>query len=409
MSPETSSQPEQVQSAPAHRALRLAALAIVIVATTVVIVGITTRKIADAHLREWTDKQAVPVVSVIAPDTRSNRSTLDVPGRLEAYSQAQIYSRVSGYIKSWKADIGSPVKAGDLLAEIDAPDLDQQIMQAHANVASATANANLSNATLQRGQSLSQSGSVSKQELDQRAADFANKSGLVRSAQANLDMLRVLEKYKSLAAPFDGLITARTTDVGALISAGGNGLPLFVVSDTAKLRVYVNVPQNYVPSIKVGTKAQITVPEYQGRSFTATVESSARAVDIASGTTRMQLLVDNAGGELMTGGFANVRLDLPQPEDAISVPASALIFDQQGMRVATVGSDNRVVIKPITIARDLGRIVEIATGLEASDRVVESPPDGIAHGDLVRLTGSPGNVSAPGTAASKPVANKPPG
>jgi RND family efflux transporter MFP subunit len=389
--------------------LRLAALAIVIVATTVVIVGITTRKIADAHLREWTDKQAVPVVSVIAPDTRSNRSTLDVPGRLEAYSQAQIYSRVSGYIKSWKADIGSPVKAGDLLAEIDAPDLDQQIMQAHANVASATANANLSNATLQRGQSLSQSGSVSKQELDQRAADFANKSGLVRSAQANLDMLRVLEKYKSLAAPFDGLITARTTDVGALISAGGNGLPLFVVSDTAKLRVYVNVPQNYVPSIKVGTKAQITVPEYQGRSFTATVESSARAVDIASGTTRMQLLVDNAGGELMTGGFANVRLDLPQPEDAISVPASALIFDQQGMRVATVGSDNRVVIKPITIARDLGRIVEIATGLEASDRVVESPPDGIAHGDLVRLTGSPGNVSAPGTAASKPVANKPPG
>ena len=409
MSPETSSQPEQVQSAPAHRALRLAALAIVIVAATVVIVGITTRKIADAHLREWTDKQAVPVVSVIAPDTRSNRSTLDVPGRLEAYSQAQIYSRVSGYIKSWKADIGSPVKAGDLLAEIDAPDLDQQIMQAHANVASATANANLSNATLQRGQSLSQSGSVSKQELDQRAADFANKSGLVRSAQANLDMLRVLEKYKSLAAPFDGLITARTTDVGALISAGGNGLPLFVVSDTAKLRVYVNVPQNYVPSIKVGTKAQITVPEYQGRSFTATVESSARAVDIASGTTRMQLLVDNAGGELMTGGFANVRLDLPQPEDAISVPASALIFDQQGMRVATVGSDNRVVIKPITIARDLGRIVEIATGLEASDRVVESPPDGIAHGDLVRLTGSPGNVSAPGTAASKPVANKPPG
>jgi RND family efflux transporter MFP subunit len=182
-----------------------------------------------------------------------------------------------------------------------------------------------------------------------------------------------------------------------------------VVSDTAKLRVYVNVPQNYVPSIKVGTKAQITVPEYQGRSFTATVESSARAVDIASGTTRMQLLVDNAGGELMTGAFANVRLDLPLPETAISVPASALIFDQQGMRVATVGSDNRVVIKPITIARDLGRIVEIATGLEASDRVVESPPDGIAHGDLVRLTGSPGTASAPGTAASQPVANKPPG
>src|SRR5205085_12120824 len=144
------------------------------------------RKMAAARLREWTAKQALPVVSVVAPDTRSNRSTLDLPGRLEAYSQAQIYSRVSGYLKSWKADIGSPVKAGELLAEIDAPDLDQQIMQAQANVASATANANLSNATLQRGQSLAQSGSVSKQDLDQRAADFANKTGLVRSAQANL-------------------------------------------------------------------------------------------------------------------------------------------------------------------------------------------------------------------------------
>ena len=408
MSPET--QPGYGSGVVPRRRLRFAAFALALVAATIVIVGITTRKIADAHLREWTDKQAVPVVSVISPDTRSNRSTLDLPGRLEAYSQAQIYSRVSGYIKSWKADIGSPVKAGDLLAEIDAPDLDQQIMQAQANVASATANANLSNATLQRGQSLAQSGSVSKQDLDQRSADFANKSGLVRSAQANLDMLRVLEKYKSLVAPFDGLVTARTTDVGALISAGGNGPPLFVVSDTSKLRVYVNVPQNYVPSIKVGTKARIAVPEYQGRNFLATVESSARAVDVGSGTTRMQLLVDNAGGELMTGAFANVGLDLPQPEAAISVPASALIFDQQGMRIATIGPDNRIVLKPVTIARDLGKIVEIAVGLEASDRVVESPPDGIAHGDLVRLTGSSGNASVPGTATSQPAAaTKPPG
>src|SRR5712671_6972824 len=409
MSPETSSQPEQVQSAPAHRALRLAALAIVIVATTVVIVGITTRKIADAHLREWTDKQAVPVVSVIAPDTRSNRSTLDVPGRLEAYSQAQIYSRVSGYIKSWKADIGSPVKAGDLLAEIDAPDLDQQIMQAHANVASATANANLSNATLQRGQSLSQSGSVSKQDLDQRSADFANKSGLVKSAQANLDMLRVLEKYKRLVAPFDGLVTARSTDVGALISAGGGGPPLFVVSDTRKLRVLVNVPQNYVPSILMGTKAQVSVPEYPGRTFSATLEASARSVELASGTTRMQLVVDNASGELMTGAFANVRLELPHPEVAINVPASALIFDQGGLRVATIGLDNRVVLKTVTVARDLGKVVEIATGLTAEDRVIESPPDGIAHGDLVRITGAPGNPLEAETASSKRTLSKPPG
>src|SRR4051812_31287327 len=254
--------PEPTPPAVSRRGLRLAGLAALALAAAVVVIGIGTRKMADARLREWTEAQAVPVVAVAVPDNRGNRTSLDLPGRLEAYSQAQIYSRVSGYLKDWKGDIGSPVKAGDLLAEIDAPDLDQQIMQAQANVASASANANLSSTTLQRGQSLVASGSVSKQDLDQRSADFANKTGLVRSAQANLDMLRVLEKYKRIVAPFDGLVTARSTDVGALITAGGNGSPLFVVSDTSKLRVYVNVPQNYVPSIQMGTKAQISVPEY---------------------------------------------------------------------------------------------------------------------------------------------------
>jgi RND family efflux transporter MFP subunit len=399
--------PEQTPPAVTRRGLRLTAFAVVAVAATIVIVGITTRKMADASLRQWTETQAVPVVAVTVPDTRANRTTLDIPGRLEAYSQAQIYSRVAGYLKDWKADIGSPVKAGQVLAEIDAPDLDQQIMQAQANVASATANANLSSATLQRGQSLVASGSVSKQDLDQRSADFANKSGLVRSAQANLDMLRVLEKYKRLVAPFDGLVTARTTDVGALISAGGNGSPLFVISDTNKLRVYVNVPQNYVPSIKIGTKAEISVPEYPGRTFQATVEASARAVEVASATTRMQLVVDNAKGELMTGAFANVRLELPHPEVVVSVPASALIFDQGGLRIATVGPGNRVVLKPVTIARDLGKVIEIATGLSVDDRVIETPPDGIAQGDLVRIPGVAGTAAGAETASAKDKSGRP--
>jgi RND family efflux transporter MFP subunit len=401
--------PEQAPPAVSRRGLRLTGVAAVVIAAAVVIIGITTRKMADARLREWTEIQAVPVVAVAVPDNRGNRTSLDLPARLEAYSQAQIYSRVPGYLKEWTADIGAPVKAGQLLAEIDAPDLDQQIMQAQAGVASATANANLSNLTLQRGQSLVQSGAVSKQDIDQRSADFANKSGLVKSAQANLDMLRVLEKYKRLVAPFDGLVTARSTDVGALISAGGGGPPLFVVSDTRKLRVLVNVPQNYVPSILMGTKAQVSVPEYPGRTFSATLEASARSVELASGTTRMQLVVDNASGELMTGAFANVRLELPHPEVAINVPASALIFDQGGLRVATIGLDNRVVLKTVTVARDLGKVVEIATGLTAEDRVIESPPDGIAHGDLVRITGAPGNPLEAETASSKRTLSKPPG
>src|SRR5580704_8675148 len=252
------------------------------VAAIIVVMGLTTRRVADAKLREWTEQEALPVVAVAVPDTRGESSNFDLPGRLEAYNQAQIYARVSGYLKSWKADIGTPVKAGDLLAEIDAPDLDQQIMQAEANLSSAQANATLADATLQRGQQLIGSGAVSKQDLDQRAADAANRQGLVRSAQANLDRLRVLEKYKRITAPFDGLVTARNTDLGALINAGAGGAPLFVVSQTNKLRVYVNVPQNYVPNVRIGTKARISVPEYPGRQFPATVEASAQAVDVAS-------------------------------------------------------------------------------------------------------------------------------
>jgi RND family efflux transporter MFP subunit len=395
-------QPDPAPSALSRRKLYFAGIIGGCIAAVIVIMGITSRKMADAKLSEWTESQAVPVVAVATPDTHGQKTTFDLPGRLEAFTQALLYARVSGYLKEWKADIGTPVKANDLLAEIDAPDLDQQIMQAQAALASAQANSTLAAATLQRGQQLIPSGAVSKQDLDQRGADAANKDGLVRSAQANLDRLRVLEKYKRITAPFDGLVTARNTDVGMLINAGGSGgAPLFVVSDTSKLRLYVNVPQNFVPNIRIGTKAQVTVPEYAGRKFSATVEASSQAVDVASGTTRMLLVVDNASGELMTGAYANVSFELPHPDVAINVPASALIFDRSGLRVATVDATNRVVLKPVTIARDLGKMVEIGSGLAADDRVIESPPDGIAAGDMVRVAGAPGTPAEPETAQAK--------
>jgi RND family efflux transporter MFP subunit len=402
--------PTEHGSPVSRRKLGIFAVVAGIVALLVVVTGIRAREDSSARLREWTDNQAIPTVAVVLPDARVLNATIDLPGRLEAYSQAQIYARVSGYIKTWDADIGMPVKAGQLLAEIDAPDLDQQIMQARADVASAQANATLADVNLQRGQSLIQSGAVSTRDLDQRTAESSNRQGLVKSAQANLDRLLVLEKYKRITAPFDGLVTARATDIGALINAGaGGGTALFVVSDTAKLRAYVNVPQNYVPSIRIGTKAQITVPEYPGRTFTAIVEASAQSVDVASGTTRMLLLVDNAGGELMTGAFANVRLELPHPEVAINVPASALIFDQGGLRIATLGADGRVLLKSVTISRDLGRELEIGSGLAADDRVIASPPDGIASGDLVRLAGGSGAPGTPETTATRRALAKPPG
>jgi RND family efflux transporter MFP subunit len=373
-----------------RRGLRIAAIAACAVVGIVVVTGIAMRRMADARLSEWTESQALPVVKVEAPDLRGKKSSIELPGRLEAYSQAQIFARVSGYLKNLNVDIGTPVKAGDLLAEIDAPDLDQQIMQAEADVGAAQANLTLARGILERGQSLITSGAVSKQTLDQRAADADNRQGMVKSMQANLDRLKVLEKYKRITAPFDGLVTARTTDVGALINAGSSGGPaLFVVSDITKLRGYINVPQNYVPSIKIGTKAQITVPEYRDRKFAATVEASAQSVDPTSGTTRMLLAVDNPSGELMTGAFANVQLELPSAETSIHVPASALIFNQNGTQVATVGADGRIALKVVTIARDLGREVEIGTGLTAQDRIVASPPDGIASGDEVRIASEP--------------------
>jgi RND family efflux transporter MFP subunit len=388
-------QPKSTPPAISRGRLRFAGILAAAVCAVLITMGLTTRKMADAKLSAWTEAQAVPVVGVAKPDTRGQRTTLDLPGRLEAYIQAPIFARVSGYLKSWQADIGTPVKAGQLLGEIDAPDLDQQIMQAAADLTAAQANLKLAQATLQRGQQLITTGSLAKQDLDQRTADASNKEGLVKSAQANLDRLRVLEQYKRITAPFGGLVTARNTDVGALINAGaGGGAALFIVSDTGKLRVYVNVPQNYVPSIAIGTRALISVPEYPGRRFPATVEASAQAVDVASGTTRMLLIVDNSKRELMTGAFAMVTFELPHPDVAINIPASALMFDQHGLRVAVVDGNNRIALRQITVARDLGSEIEVASGLNPDDRVVENPPDGVRPGDAVRTVDQDHNAAA---------------
>ena len=288
------------------------------------------------------------------------------------------------------------MKAGQLLAEIDAPDLDQQIMQAQADLASAQANATLADATLQRGQSLIPSGAISKQDLDQRTADSANKQGLVKSAQANLDRLRVLEKYKRIVAPFDGLVTARTTDVGALINAGGSGGPaLFVVSDTSKLRALCQRAAELRAEHQDRHQGAADGAGISGHATSPPPSKPRRNRSMPPPAPRAcSSLVDNAGGELMTGAFANVQLELPRPEIAINVPASALIFDQGGVRIATVGDDNRVALKHVTIARDMGKEVEIGSGLAADDRVIDSPPDGIASGDQVRIAGEPRTKSA---------------
>jgi membrane fusion protein, multidrug efflux system len=373
-----------------------------VVAVLVVVSGIRAREEQGVRLREWTDDQAVPTVAVVLPDPKAVDATIDLPGRLEAYSRAPIFARVNGYLKSWSADIGARVKAGQVIAEIEAPDLDQQLLQARADLASAEASEKLSAATLERRKTLVASNFVSMQEIDERTTDLSNKKGTVRADQANVERLEALAGYKKIAAPFDGIVTARDTDVGALINAGGtSGPPMFVISDISKLRVYVNVPQNYVPQIKVGAKAVITAPEYPNRTFLATVEASAQSVDVNSGTTRMQLGLDNSDGALMPGAYSNVRLTLQRDGVPLHIPASALIFNQNGTRVATVGPDDMVKFKTVTIARDLGREIEIGSGLAADDRVIVTPPDGIADGDQVRIAGRPG-ATKPATISERP-------
>jgi membrane fusion protein (multidrug efflux system) len=384
-----------------RRRLGVVGIVAVIAVLLVVVTGIRARETADVKLKEWTDNQALPSVAVVLPDPKALSATIELPGRLEAYYRAPIFARVSGYLKSWSADIGARVKAGDVIAEIEAPDLDQQLLQARADLANQQASAKLSEVTLARRRTLIASNFVSMQEIDERTADLSNKNASVKSNQANVERLEALAAYKKITVPFDGIVTARSTDVGALINAGqSSGLPMFVVSDIKKLRVYVNVPQNYVPSVKIGAKGVISVPEYKNRTFEATVEASAQAVDVNSGTTQMQLALDNATGELMPGGFANVSLTLQYDGVPLNIPSSALIFDQSGLRVAVVGPDDRVVLKTVTIGRDLGRTIQLASGLSPDDRVITAPPDGVADGDQVRVVntvkpaGRPSTVSA---------------
>jgi RND family efflux transporter MFP subunit len=382
------------------RRLRFYGGVAILVLAAVVAAGLATRSNSDARLREWTDAQAIPSVAVALPAAKPLDAALELPGRLEAYSRAPIYARVSGYLKSWNVDIGTPVKAGQLLAEIEAPDLDQQLMQARADLANSQAAAKLSAATLARRKTLLASNFVSQQEIDERSADLASKEAQVKAQQANVARLEALAGYKNVTAPFDGVVTERNTDVGALINGGtGAGAAMFVVSDVKKLRLYVNVPQSYMPSIRIGAKASVTVPEYPGRTFPATIEASSQSVDVASGTTRVQLAIENTDNALRPGAYATVRLALTRDVQPLSIPASALIFNNAGLRVATVSAGDKVQFKTVTIARDLGREIEIATGLAPDDRVIITPLDGIAEGDQVRIAGG-GNDGTPRTSAN---------
>jgi len=365
------------------------------VAVAVVAFGVISRVQADQSLKAWTSAQAIPVVKVINLSGGASGGALVLPGAVQAFYDAPIHARVPGYLKRWYADIGTSVKAGQLLAEIDTPDLDQQLAQAKADLGTATANQHLSQITATRWAGLLAQDAVSRQDADNRNGDLEAKTALVASARANVQRLEALESFKRITAPFDGVVTTRSTDIGALIAVGGvTDTPLFSVADEKRLRIYVQVPQSYSGDIRPGMNATFTVPEYPGRVFTAQLAATADAVTPQTGTQTIQLQIDNADHALKPGDYAQVHFTLPADSGAIRAPASVLQFRDAGMSVAVIGPDGRVAIKPITIGRDLGSTVEIASGLTASDRVIDNPPDSLRAGDAVKIA-----AADPGTNA----------
>jgi len=358
-----------------------------VVAAAIVVQGWRARQADHQLLQVLADKQSVRTVNVIMPAVSPASPNMELPGRIEAFSRAPIYARISGYLKTWKADIGTPVKAGQLLAEIDTPDVDQQILQAKAELASTQATAALSENTAKRWQSLQTTNFVSAQAVEEKMGDLRAKQAMVNASQANVNRLQALKNFSRITAPFDGVVTARNTDVGALVNVGGApGTELFVVSDVRRLRLYVQVPQNQVASIRQGSVAKFSVPEQPGKVFSATVQSMAQAIQAGSGSMLVQLAAENKQGSLLPGGYAQVSFDMPAHSEHLNIPPSALIFTKTGIQVATVDAQNKVVIKPVVVAKDHGVRLELLSGLESTDRVIENPPDGVMPGDLVNVT-----------------------
>lgn len=380
--------PEALNHRP-QRWLKPAALVGVGAATLIVAVGAFSRVTASQNLKTWTAQAAIPTVDVIRPATDSAVENLVLPGQVQANYNAVIHARVSGYLKKWYVDIGARVKSGQVLAEIDTPELDQQLAQAKADLATAEANQKLAALTANRWTNLLKQDAVSHQETDEKTGDLQAKTALVQAAKAKVDQLQAMESFKRIVAPFDGVVTARNTDIGALITVGqANDPGLFTVADIHKLRIYVNVPQNDSSAISPGSMAAFTVPEYPNRTFQAKLISTADAVGAQSGAVLVELQMDNADDVLKPGDYAQVQFPVPPAAGVVQVPASAVMFRHKGMAVAVVGADSHVAIKYVTVQRDLGTTVELAGGLAPTDHIVDNPPDSISQGQLVRVSGA---------------------
>jgi RND family efflux transporter MFP subunit len=361
-------------------------LVVAAIVAAVVIFGVTARRGSENILEKETAVSAIPSVNVVYPTLSTLSSEIALPGNTQAYTDTPIYSRTNGYLKSWYFDIGAHVRKGQLMAEIETPEVDQQLQVAQADLKSAQANLDLANTTSTRYQNLLKTNSVSKQETDVAMSDAAAKKAAVDASMANVRRLEQLQSFEKVYAPFDGIVTARNTDIGRLISAGQNTTPqeLFHLAAIGKVRVYVSVPEAYSAAIKDGGKASLTLDEYPGRSFEGTIARNSNAIDQATRTLNVEVDIDNPKAELLPGAYVFVHFKVPEHAASLMIPSNTLLFRAEGLRVGVV-RDGRVQLVPVKISRDAGATVEIASGLTANDAVILDPSDSLASGQQVQI------------------------
>jgi RND family efflux transporter MFP subunit len=392
---------QQSDKTPRLRRLLLVGIIVAVAAGSIAVNGLISRHRTNQDLVKWSNAQAIPTVALAQLVHGDAAQMLILPGDIQPLNKAAIYARVNGYLKSWQQDIGAHVTAGQVLATIEAPDLDQQLAQARATLASAKANYDIAVITANRYDILAKKQAAPQQLADQSAADAAAKKAIMDADEANVRQLEAMESFKQITAPFDGIVTARNTDIGALINAGSTaGQQLFEVSDLHRVRIYVEVPQAFSADLRAGLKATFEMPQYPGQKFDASLVTTSNAINATSRSMLVQLQADNSEGKLFGGTYCRVDFQIPGDPNMVRIPATALMPINRGAQVAVLDDSNKVVLKSIQLGRDFGDSVEVTAGLAPQDRVIDSPPETLQNGDTVQL--------APATASSTSTQTRPP-
>jgi RND family efflux transporter MFP subunit len=360
--------------------------------------GLASRSLAQQEQMEVAAANALPTVSVVAPRPAES-GELVLPGDVEAYNRAAINARTNGYVRRWLVDIGDEVRAGQTLATLDAPEVDQQLAQAQAEHQTALAHRTLAQSTAERWRTLLEKDAVSRQAADEKEGGYAAANAVANSARANVARLQATRGFTRLTAPFSGIVTSRSAQIGDLVGPGGrSGEPLFTIADVSRIRVFVRVPQNLSGNLRRGGQATLSIPERPGETFDAVLVRTAGAVDPQSGAMLAEFQIANPDRRLKPGSYAEVRIPISAGSGAFEIPATALVPGASGTMVAVVDRSGRVAMRPVTVGRDQGKVVEILTGLSAADRVITTPPDALATGDTVRVIRAkqPGRANAKG-------------